>query len=88
MSRRFIYENHVGTLHLRRGTLFGIIVWATCQGTGLPARADTINQALIKAYENNPQLNSQRAVVRATDEGVPQALSGYRPTITATGRAR
>jgi len=86
MSRRFIYENHVGTLRLRRGTLFGIIVWATCQGTGLPARADTINQALIKAYENNPQLNSQRAVVRATDEGVSQALSGYRPTITATGQ--
>jgi outer membrane protein len=37
------------------------------------------------AYQNNPQLNSQRAVVRATDEGVPQALSGYKPTIRATG---
>ncbi len=52
---------------------------------GLPASGDTLNQALVKAYENNPQLNSQRAVVRATDESVPQALSGYRPTVTATG---
>ena len=47
-------------------------------------RADTMDQALSKAYQNNPQLNSQRAVVRETDEGVPQALSGYRPTVTAT----
>ena len=33
--------------------------------------------------ENNPQLNAQRAIVRQTDEGVPQALSGYRPTFSA-----
>jgi outer membrane protein len=42
--------------------------------------------ALINAYQNNPQLNSQRAVVRQTDESVPQALSGYKPTVTATGQ--
>src|SRR5262249_43931255 len=47
-------------------------------------RADTLNGALINAYRNNPQLNSQRAVVRVTDESVPQALSGYKPTVTAT----
>jgi outer membrane protein len=40
--------------------------------------------ALAQAYQNNPQLNAQRAIVRSTDEGVPQALSGYRPQITAT----
>jgi outer membrane protein len=50
----------------------------------MPAVADTMEQALAKAYVNNPQLNSQRAVVRETDEGVPQALSGYKPRITAT----
>jgi outer membrane protein len=49
------------------------------------SRAETIDQALALAYQNNPQLNSQRAVVRATDETVPQALSGYRPTVIATG---
>jgi outer membrane protein len=49
------------------------------------AAAETIEAALARAYQNNPQLNAQRAVVRQTDESVAQALSGYRPTITATG---
>src|ERR1700691_6539843 len=48
------------------------------------AAAETIEAALARAYENNPQLNAQRAIVRQTDEGVPQALSGFRPTISAT----
>src|SRR5262245_23140279 len=50
----------------------------------LTARADTLNRALMNAYQNNPQLNSQRAVVRETDESVPQALSGYKPTVIVT----
>src|SRR5271169_3939951 len=50
----------------------------------LPALADTIEAALVRAYQNNPQLNAQRASVRATDENVPQALSGYRPKVTVT----
>jgi len=48
-----------------------------------PGAAETIESALAKAYQNNPQLNAQRAIVRQTDEGVPQALSGYRPNIAA-----
>src|ERR1700691_6170943 len=44
--------------------------------------AETIEMALARAYENNPQLNAQRAIVRQNDEGVAQALSGYRPTIS------
>jgi len=47
------------------------------------ATAETIESAVAKAYENNPQLNAQRAIVRQADEGVPTALSGYRPTISA-----
>ena len=47
--------------------------------------ADTIEAALVRAYQNNPQLNAQRAAVRATDENVPQALSGYRPRVALTG---
>jgi outer membrane protein len=46
-----------------------------------------MDAALVEAYQNNPQLNAQRASVRATDEGVPQALSGYRPKISVTGSA-
>ena len=56
--------------------------------TGLaPALADTIEAALVRAYQSNPQLNAQRATVRATDENVPQALSGYRPKVALTASA-
>ena len=48
-----------------------------------PAAAEKIEAALARAYQNNPQLNAQRATVRQTDENVPQALSGYRPNISA-----
>ena len=57
-----------------------------CVGSA-PALADTIEAALVRAYQNNPQLNAQRAQVRATDENVPQALSGYRPRVSVTGSA-
>jgi outer membrane protein len=53
----------------------------------MPALADTIEAALVRAYQNNPQLNSQRAQVRFTDEAVPQALSGYRPKVAVTASA-
>jgi outer membrane protein len=46
--------------------------------------ADTLEGALAQAYQNNPSLNAQRAALRAVDEGVPIALSGYRPRITGT----
>src|SRR5882757_4939011 len=52
---------------------------------GLPAGADTLDQALVQSYQNNPQLNAQRAAARATDENVAIALGGYRPRLTATG---
>src|SRR5262245_35254803 len=44
----------------------------------------TMEGALVEAYRNNPQLNSQRSATRAVDEGVPTALSGYRPRVTGT----
>ena len=53
----------------------------------MPALADTIEAALVRAYQSNPQLNAQRAQVRSTDENVPQALSGYRPKIAVTASA-
>jgi outer membrane protein len=48
------------------------------------AQADTLEWALVQAYQNNPSLNAQRASLRATDENVPQALSGYRPKLSLT----
>ena len=49
------------------------LVGAAGAGTG------TMEGALVQAYQNNPQLNAQRAATRAVDENVPTALSGYRP---------
>ena len=49
-----------------------------------PALADSIEAALVRAYQSNPQLNAQRAQVRSTDENVSQALAGYRPQVGIT----
>jgi outer membrane protein len=56
-----------------------VVVWASVSS------AETMQSALVKAYQNNPQLNAQRASARAIDENVPQALSGYRPRLSITG---
>ncbi len=45
---------------------------------------ETLPQALVRTYQGNPQLNAERARLRGTDEGVPQALAGYRPQIVAS----
>src|SRR5262252_6396630 len=57
---------------------------AAIAGGVVTARADTLEWALVQAYQNNPSLNAQRAALRATDETVPQALSGYRPKLSVT----
>jgi outer membrane protein len=49
-----------------------------------PVAAESLPDALIKAYQSSPQLNADRARQRGTDENVPQALAGYRPQIVAS----
>ncbi len=49
------------------------------------ASADTIQDAMAKAYAGNPTLGAERANMRAIDENVPQALSLLRPTATGQG---
>jgi outer membrane protein len=62
-------------------TLAGLVMVAATS-----ARAQTLTQALAETYNTNPQLLAQRALLRATDEQVPQALSGWRPTVNFTGQ--
>lgn len=45
--------------------------------------AETLELALAKAYADNPRLNAERAKLSATDEGLQQALSGARPSVSA-----
>lgn len=62
------------------------VLLMACAGP-TPVLADTIEAALVRAYQSNPQLNAQRAQVRSTDENVPKALSGYRPTVNLNATA-
>jgi outer membrane protein len=51
-----------------------------------PGRAETMSGALALAYAGNPDMNQQRAGVRATDENLPRATSTWRPTATANAQ--
>ena len=65
----------------------GRMMWATALGVAVlmgcasPSVANSLNDALGSAYEDNADLNAARAELRGVDENVPQALAGYRPTI-------
>lgn len=52
-----------------------------------PVRAESLTDALAAAYSSNPTIRAERARQRSTDEQVPAALSGWRPTVEATGQA-
>ncbi len=60
---------------------------AVAAGLVAPASAETLFGTLTATYDNNPTLNAARAELRATDEGVPQARSGFRPTVGASASA-
>lgn len=72
----------------RRWLLATALTLTATMGTavtgGGTAQAQSLEQALAQAYANNPTIGAQRARLRAVDEGVPQALSGYRPTARVT----
>ena len=65
------------------GAWLGIVAGLCALSMPGAAQAESLPEALAKAYQNNPQLNAERARQRATDENVPQALAGYRPQIVA-----
>jgi outer membrane protein len=48
-----------------------------------PAGAETLIAAMASAYIQNATLNSARAGLRVTDEGVPQAIANRLPTLSA-----
>jgi len=67
---------------LRSGICLAVVTWVAFAVSS--ARAESLPEAMAKAYQTNPQLNAERARQRATDENVPQALAGYRPQIIAS----
>jgi outer membrane protein len=72
---------------LKRRDCRGLVMSSVCLAALVVAspklHAETLNDALAQAYRYSPQLDAQRATLRATDEDVARANSGYRPSINA-----
>src|SRR6516165_9070326 len=64
----------------------GVLAALVASSAATTPQAQTLTQALAEAYNTNPQLLAQRALLRATDEQVPQALSFWRPQVSFTGQ--
>src|SRR5262249_9725172 len=64
--------------------LVPLAVAAAAVATPFGVRAQTMNEALASSYKVNPRLDAARATQRATDEEVPRALAGYKPSVTGS----
>jgi TolC family type I secretion outer membrane protein len=71
---------------MRRKLAVAIALGAAFVGS-TPGQAQSLEEALVAAYLTNPDLEAQRAALRATDELVPQALSDWRPTVAIDSAA-
>lgn len=66
---------------------FGLALWLAAGTVPMAAGAETLADAMIAAYRNSNLLDQQRAVLRAADEDVAQAVSQLRPVVRASGGA-
>ncbi|MGH1418383.1 MAG: TolC family outer membrane protein [Hyphomicrobiaceae bacterium] len=70
---------------MRKMCALGTAVVVGLQFAEVPvASAQTLRQALAAAYRYNPQIDAERARLRATDESVSQAHAGYRPSLNGS----
>ncbi|MFM2129544.1 MAG: Outer rane efflux protein BepC precursor, partial [Pseudomonadota bacterium] len=67
--------------------VFGVSLAVSTLLTPVTVGAETLTEALARAYSTNPQLLGQRANQRAVDEETPQALANWRPTVSVVGEA-
>ena len=47
--------------------------------------ADSLNEALLKAYNKNPKLNAERENISVSEENINISKSDYLPSITLSG---
>ena len=70
------------------GTVFAVALSAMLLlGSATQASAESLMRALSSAYMNNPDIAAERARLRATDEGVAKAKSGWRPQVSVNANA-
>lgn len=67
-----------------RVSLAILAAFGMAAGSPIVAKAETLRQALSAAYKYNPRIDAERARLRATDEEVARANSGYRPRLSAS----
>jgi outer membrane protein len=88
MSVNVSNRSHLGNVVPRGRWLVSASLLAISIALGpmsaVEASAESLRQALASTYKANPRLDAERARLRASDEEVPRALSGYRPNIAAT----
>jgi outer membrane protein len=75
------------TVAVALGLMGGVAASALTAAFVSKAEAETIRESLAIAYANNPTLNAARAQLRGVDENVPQALTGWRPIVSAGASA-
>jgi outer membrane protein len=85
MHRAVIIRSHFNVRPVLAGIGGAVIVMAL-PPCASPGRAETMSSALARAYAGNPDINQQRAGVRATDENLPRASAAWRPTATANAQ--
>jgi outer membrane protein len=87
-----VQSNRVGDavrssfVKLKSWAMCGIAAFMVGSGAGA-SYSESLEDALVRAYRNNPTIRAERARQRATDEQVPQAKSGWRPVVSAEAEA-
>ncbi|SFE65373.1 TolC family outer membrane protein [Roseivivax sediminis] len=74
----------MATNRVKRLVACGCVAFGLAAGA---AQADTLADAMVGAYETSGLLEQNRAVLRAADEDVAQALAGLRPVLSWTANA-
>ena len=69
----------------RLGAIACVAATVVAFGADRRASAETLQDALVQAYNTSPRIAAIRARLRATDESVATAMSGWRPTLTLSG---
>jgi outer membrane protein len=87
MRKRVPRYSPSGSARFRLTLLATTMAFVGLLGSAPDSAALTLTDALALAYSNNPTLLAQRARLRESDEGVTQALAGWRPTVQFTGSA-
>ncbi|AHJ62761.1 Type I secretion outer membrane protein [Granulibacter bethesdensis] len=85
-NKRFVKDKGL-EMTLRSALMLGVVVFeglAAFAGSAQARPPVTLREALAAAYSTNPTLLAERAKLRSTDENVPAALSGWRPTVTVS----